>query len=229
MKTIDRLIEEDKATGGAQLTPDPSYGLPAKKPTIELKKVHHSKSLSEETPAYSAQVFVDGVHFCDVTNHGTGGPDDYHSYGDKTFAEDLKALNERIGATFPKFGQDYNRDGWPRDLEVVCHELLDEAAIAKDLSRLLKRTVAFFDPAKREVRSFKGKHEGVARAHLITAALRKTPDAIILNNLPFVDALTLFKSAAAALAIAFFVFASPPANAHPNHICHFHATVQHCR
>lgn len=48
------------------------------KPKIELRKAKESKSLSEETPAYTAEVWVDGTHFCDVSNHGQGGPDMQH-------------------------------------------------------------------------------------------------------------------------------------------------------
>ncbi len=42
------------------------------KPKIELKKIKYSESLSEETPAYTATAYVDGVRFAEVSNHGTG-------------------------------------------------------------------------------------------------------------------------------------------------------------
>lgn len=164
------------------------------KPKIELRKLSHAKSLSEETPAYSAQIWVDGVYFCDVTNHGHGGPDDYYSRRTAKIYDEVKMLNERIAATFPKFGQEMDRKGFDRDLEVVCHELIDEIEVRKDLQRLLKRTVAFVDPARKGVQCYRGKVEGVQRAHLITETLRKVPGATILNNMPFDDALAVFRA-----------------------------------
>ena len=96
---------------------------------IELKKINHSKSLSEETPAYSAQVYVDGVHVCDVSNHGTGGPD-MQRPARGTDHKDLAALDAKIKATYPKQTYDFG-DGkkgeYETDLELLCHLLLDRA------------------------------------------------------------------------------------------------------
>ncbi len=165
---------------------------------IELRKISHNERLSEETNAYAAQVWVDGVHVCDVSNHGTGGCDEQHPAKGKTNA-DVAALNDYIKTTYPKeaydFGEGHKGES-EQDLETVCGHLLADHLITKDLQRLLKRTVAYFDPKDKSIRSYKGKAEGVQRAHLITLTLRKTPDAIILNKLPFADALQLFKPAA---------------------------------
>lgn len=172
---------------------------------IELRKVHHSKSLSEETNAYTAEIWIDGKHFCDVSNHGQGGPDQHtaprslgHPGGWAIFHERLKEVEKRIAAEWPKidcttFGGKGTMD---HSLETVCGDLLAAMAIEKDLKRLLKRTVAFVDP-KGGVRSYKGKHEGVQRARLCTETLRKYPGAVILNNLPFDEALALYRKEAA--------------------------------
>lgn len=168
---------------------------------IELKKIKYSKSLSEETNAYTAQIWVDGKHFCDVSNHGYGGGDEHHPINGKhgTFVEELQRLNAEIKATYPAKDTGMMLKGKPfimeQDLESVCNDLLAEHLITKDLQRLLKRTVAFFDPTTKQVRSYTGKHEGEARTHLITETLRKNPNATILNNLPLIEAIALFKKA----------------------------------
>lgn len=174
------------------------------KPKIELRKAKESKSLSEETPAYTAEVWVDGTHFCDVSNHGQGGPDMQHPPRasapgrQAAFHQALQDLNARIKATYPPHtfeagGKTHSLDV---DLELICHELLGEMQVERDLRRLLKRTVAFVDPSKKGLRSYKGRYEGPQRAHLITETLRKVPDAKILNNLPFDEALALYKAVA---------------------------------
>lgn len=166
---------------------------------IELRKVSYNASLSEETSAYTAQVWVDGVHLCDVSNHGTGGCDMQHPANGKTH-DDVSALNAWIKSTFPQKDTGMLLKGEPfiieQDLESVCGDLLSEHLISRDLQRTLKRTVAFIDPASGKVMTYKGKHEGVARAHLVTETLRKKPGAKILNNLPFAEALALYRSAA---------------------------------
>jgi hypothetical protein len=41
---------------------------------IELRKVEYSARLSEETSAFSADVWIDGVKAGQASNHGHGGP-----------------------------------------------------------------------------------------------------------------------------------------------------------
>jgi hypothetical protein len=45
---------------------------------IELKKIYFSERLSEETNAFTAELYVDGKKLCYVKNDGQGGPTDYH-------------------------------------------------------------------------------------------------------------------------------------------------------
>jgi hypothetical protein len=45
---------------------------------IELRKVKYSASLSEETAAFTADLYFDGVKVGTASNHGTGGPNDTH-------------------------------------------------------------------------------------------------------------------------------------------------------
>ncbi|MDF7815282.1 hypothetical protein [Hymenobacter sp. YC55] len=47
---------------------------------LELKKVSFSPSLSDETNAFTADVYIDGVKRATAENHGTGGPTNVCSY-----------------------------------------------------------------------------------------------------------------------------------------------------
>lgn len=163
---------------------------------IELRRISFSPRLSEETNAYAAEVWVDGVHIADVSNDGHGGPDrQYHAKG-KTHA-DVEALDARVKAEYGKRTTDLTLHGEPFEYEInlehLCGDLLMEHVATRDLRRVLKRTVAFVKPGTKGVMTYKGKIEGAARAHLITETLRKYPGAQILNNMPFADALGLFR------------------------------------
>src|SRR5262252_3105022 len=94
-----------------------------KRPVIELRKVRESRSLSEETPAYTADVFVDGKRFCTASNHGQGGPDMHHPFtADRTFRTRLEALEKLIAETYP--AETYEAGGethsFPCSLELLC-------------------------------------------------------------------------------------------------------------
>ena len=170
------------------------------KPTIELRKISHNASLSEETFAYTAQVWANGVHICDVSNHGHGGCDMQYPAKGKTH-KDVTALNDLIKATFPKEDTGMELDGKPfimePSLESVCHGLVSEWLIEKDLKRLLKRTVAFMPADKNEVRTYKGKIADADRPKYYEAANKQYPNARILNTMPFADALALYRKSAA--------------------------------
>lgn len=45
---------------------------------VELRKVKYSASLSEETNAFTADLYFDGKKVGYASNHGTGGPNDVH-------------------------------------------------------------------------------------------------------------------------------------------------------
>lgn len=55
-------------SAAAQLTP--------RKLVVELRKVKYSASLSEETSAFTAELYFDGKKVGYASNHGTGGPND---------------------------------------------------------------------------------------------------------------------------------------------------------
>ncbi|MCH2221038.1 MAG: hypothetical protein MK097_12070, partial [Dechloromonas sp.] len=54
---------------------------------IELRRINHNPKLSEETNAYSAEVWIDGEHAFDARNQGQGGCDFYRQTGRWTEAE----------------------------------------------------------------------------------------------------------------------------------------------
>ena len=159
----------------------------ATKPKIELRKVSESRSLSEETPAYSAQVWVDGAHFCDVSNHGQGGPDMYRApkwHGGAAMLDGpLIVLNQRIATTFPPCTYEAGGEthSFPRDLELVCHELLEQRSIDKRVDRLLKTKVMWIRDGK--VYEFRIKGEAQSRERLVAYVRKREPNARFLHDM----------------------------------------------
>lgn len=63
---------EERNTDTMNTMPNTNTNPPMK---IELRRYSSNARLSEETIAYSADVYVDGVKVGHSSNHGTGGPD----------------------------------------------------------------------------------------------------------------------------------------------------------
>jgi hypothetical protein len=155
------------------------------KPVIELKNIKHMPSLSEETDAYSATIYVDGKKFAEVSNHGHGGSDDYHSIDGGW--DGLKALNDRIKATFPMITSKHFKDGLEPDLELICGDLLGDWMSAKHWKRKLTSSVLGIDEGK--VWAWKAK----PTPEMIKVIKEKNPKAHILNELPQLEALKLIR------------------------------------
>ena len=54
---------------------------------IELRRISYSAALSQETAAFSAEVWIEGELAFHARNQGTGGADFYHQVGRWTVAE----------------------------------------------------------------------------------------------------------------------------------------------
>ena len=164
---------------------------------IEIKNIKHAANLSEETPAYTATVYVDGVAMVDVRNDGCGGCDS--QYPRKGFGyDDLKRvetwITENIPSEMVDFGDQELFESKP-DLESVCQDAVADKLIAGDLKRALRSKVLFIKKADgplfeirfKGVRKIEDKHIGAVK--------KKNPEAIILNCLAGTDALEIYKQA----------------------------------
>jgi hypothetical protein len=142
---------------------------------IELRKVHYSKALSDETPAYSADVYVDGKKRGTAANHGTGGQDDI-------YPPSLRDELEAYAKTLPPMDSSdepglYPRDRMPWSADLVLAQALEDHLVAAELRRQLRTRTLFL-------------RDGVLyQARQKYAVL----NAVVLNCLPFERALELFK------------------------------------
>lgn len=165
------------------------------KPIITLKRLEVSKSLSQETTAYTADVYVDGVKYAEASNHGHGAEDHIRPVGQFTYAH-LEALEARIKATYPPFdlaspGEPPNTI--PMDLSLLIAEEITKAEWLKDYRRTIKAKVLFSKPGQKGIFQMKWdkKHPLAAYVQVIR---EKEPEAVILNLLPEAEGLAYYKA-----------------------------------
>ena len=105
---------------------------------IELKKIKVAANMSEETTAFTAELFINGKNIGYVKNDGHGGCTDYHNNPDEKSKEALKAA-EAYCLTLPEV--DYGTFKHKMDLETFIDDLLEKHLKEKEQSKLTKKMV----------------------------------------------------------------------------------------
>lgn len=126
---------------------------------LELKKIAYSAALSDDSNAFTADVFIDGVKRATARNQGNGGPTDLHAYakprqspqGDEAYFKEKKGNQvfidqyEAWAAQQPEIETNLPTEGggkftYPHTLEADVDLLLEEYLKAqfakKDAARL---------------------------------------------------------------------------------------------
>lgn len=102
---------------------------------IELKNIHYSEHLSEETSAFSANLYIDGVKAGVASNRGHGGPTDYMAHDDKgrQLIRDAEAYCEKLPPEkFSAGGTEYELE---MNLEHYIDNLLHAYLVQKDIQK----------------------------------------------------------------------------------------------
>lgn len=156
---------------------------------IELKNVKHFAAMSEETDCYNATLYINGAKAGVVSNRGHGGPDDFH--GDRElFAKADAWCKENL----PKWSM--GDKTFDTDLEMHCGQLLGDYLAAKDLKRALKTKVLTVRDGQTEVYATSWKGVRAIEAKHIAAVRKSHPADTILNELPFDEALKIYRKSA---------------------------------
>lgn len=143
---------------------------------LELKKIHVDTRMSEETNCFSAELHVNGRKIGEVSNHGTGGPNNVY-LTDKSFTE--QQLNELCKVHYADYGFDseYGDKGHvDADLELVCGGMIDRHLTLKSHRRMMKTKVLVLGEKKGEVRSFSWKGVKAITQNHIDAILKSHPE-----------------------------------------------------
>jgi hypothetical protein len=99
---------------------------------IELRRINHNAKLSEETNAFTAEVWIDGERAFDARNQGQGGCDLYRQIGRWTEAE----VNAWLKANRPI--RPFQGLTLEHDLEAEVGDLLGHELEYRRLKRLLR-------------------------------------------------------------------------------------------
>lgn len=173
---------------------------------IELRKIHYSETFSQETSAYTADVYADGKLLGHARNDGNGGCDMLYPAKGRTNS-DIEAVNEAVkkerGVEKVDLG-DGHYFNHQIDLESVCHELLEAHLKARDEKREINRfkrdlssRVIFVEAGKvMQTRKIPTDKFEATKQGFKT----KYPNCEILNELPFEQAFAKFKKLATAAA-----------------------------
>ena len=153
---------------------------------IDLKKISHNERLSEETNAYSADLWIDGKKIGTVSNAGHGGPDMFH--GDQTA---YAAADAWCRENLPRWSM--GDESHETDLEMHCADLLENHLVSKDLRAALRRSVVFQIPGETILRELRWKGVRQITDQHLAQARKAHPRATILNDLPFDVALGIFR------------------------------------
>jgi hypothetical protein len=163
---------------------------------LELKNISYYERGSESTPCYNATVYVDGFKAIEVSNDGHGGCD-----RQLTYPEMQKGLLQEVNKyCIEKFGQETWENGGKTysidiDLETWCQTEMYIAQDKKLLKRAMKKNVMFF---KNKEDISKGRYYLCKIQNNVMSLMAyvkdKYPQSIILNDMPFDDALKTFRN-----------------------------------
>lgn len=169
---------------------------------LELRNLRVNRRLSEETPCYSADLYVDGRLTARVGNRGHGGSDEWYDVHRPNDHEAYRLLNERVGREYPPLDMSaYGMEPLRADIVLVCHRLVEESMLREDMAKLMRRAVAFFKdglpPEGTKAALYSTKlRPGDTEESLKQYLLRQYPCAYFLNGLPPADQLQAYLRAA---------------------------------
>lgn len=120
---------------------------------IELKKIYFSSKLSEETSAFTADLYVDGKIVGYVKNDGRGSATYYHASGGLNEWDVIRAA-EKYCLTLPPLVFSWGKIDM--DLEHYIDHLFNEWLKAKDIKRMEKKGLVFEKDGNIETIKWKG-------------------------------------------------------------------------
>ena len=139
---------------------------------IELRRITYSAALSQETNAYTADIYIDGELAFHTRNQGHGGCDFYHKVGRWTEAE----VDAWLKANRP--ARSYQGITLEHDLETEIGDLLTRELEYRRLKRLLRTNLVTIE--RGQVLRYPLRKRPLA---IVTGAVLATnPDAVVVNG-----------------------------------------------
>jgi hypothetical protein len=153
---------------------------------LELKNIKHTAWASEETHCYQASLYVNGKPVAIVSNDGRGGTDRDYPHP-KIEAHTYRFVMTEVHAYFkslPNTPSEWNEDGMEQRLEFWCADQVNDWLSARELKSKLRKAFLFQFADRVGVFAHK------------TRPSRAAGVAVVLNDLPFDEALSIWKETA---------------------------------
>lgn len=150
---------------------------------IELRNIKHSVSLSQETEAFTADIYIDGRKVAYAHNEGTGGPTGYGFY--KTDDRQLLQQLEAYCKTLPPVFLSEQFPSVEQNLESVIDDLLTKHLAQKEIDKFDKKARKLFathiiaGPAAEKI----GEYRNFKPSHPIQAYLTSNANKEVLKKL----------------------------------------------
>jgi hypothetical protein len=160
---------------------------------LEMKAIKFSEWASEETYCYQANVYLDGKPLAMVSNDGHGGCD--REYSHNKFKGDYRATRKKVDDYFKSLpNTDVGKyknipEGFEQTFERWCHDQVCTYLYRRDLKKALKKNKV----VKRKNDEGKMSLYDYGINALSDAIKHRWPEAIILNDLPEDEALTIWR------------------------------------
>jgi len=163
---------------------------------LELKNIKHTSWASEETHCYQASLYVDGKPVAIVSNDGHGGCD--RDYDHPKFKGDYRATMKAVDAYFKSLPKtdacDIFPEGMEQELEFWCADQVNNFLVSHELKKKLKSHVLFQFKYKDGIYQSKYHPTVTDGDWVINKQAGETRR--ILNDMPFADALAIWKETA---------------------------------
>ncbi len=153
---------------------------------LELKNIKYFASMSEETPCYKADIFINGKKAINVSNHGHGACDEIYAY--PSFGLTQNGLKE-----FEQYLAKLQEDDF-EPIDSWCHDRLYEYLDQKKIKRDMKTKFICINKNTNELFAYE-KNTGISDSAFQDHLDKNHPSSMCLNFLPFDQAWKLFDGA----------------------------------
>lgn len=143
---------------------------------LELKNIRLVKQLSEETPCYTASLWLDGAKVAEVANRGHGGGDEVRWM--------VLAAEKQVTDYFAGLpAEEHQGYQLQPDLEMWCHDKVWDYEMLKDVRKDLRRKVILLTAENKEIAFKTLKPEALTDTNIVRQINERYPGATILNLL----------------------------------------------
>ena len=161
---------------------------------LQLKAIKHTEWASEETHCYQASLYIDGKPVAIVSNDGHGGCD--RDYAHPKFKGDYRATMKAVHEYFKSLPNtdacNLFPDGMAQQLEYWCGDQVNQWLSERELKRKFKSHVLIQLKYKEGIYQTKY-HPTVTKGEWVVDR-KEAHTRRILNDMPFDEALTLWRA-----------------------------------